>query len=337
MQVGVPREVKPFETRVSLTPYDVITLTKNKIDVYVQAGAGEKAGFTDGEYLQAGAIICDTAKELYQNATLVVKVKEPQQEEFQYITQRHTLFTFFHFAGVPNLKEAMLNARATCIAYETMRDDSGHYPILSLMSIIAGEESVKEGAKFIHTPIQEAIVTVIGVGNVGMAAVQTAKDMGVAKVILIDNNMEKLRQLSQDGYDTVYATPQSITRAMSISNIVVGAIYRVGQQADKIITRKMLEAMQPDSIFVDVAIDQGGMTEESYAQSLGDPIYFYKNTRMYCVPNMPARAPNKASTQLSQAILPYVEEMATNGVDYALTHRDILKRALATKNGMSYI
>lgn len=334
MRVGIPREVKKDEGRVSLVPKDVLSLTGRGVEVYVESGAGASAGFGDGEYVRSGAHLCENSTELYDTADLIVKVKEPQASEYGLIRQDQTLFCFFHFQGVTGLKEAMCASKATCIAYETMYDDAGYMPVLAPMSKIAGEEAVVQGATFLETSIHESVVTIIGAGVVGRSAADTAISMGFQKVILLDNNIEKLHSLNVAGYNTAFASPPNIQRSLVLSQLVVGATHSTGNRAPVVVTKEMLDKLEHRSVLVDVSIDQGGMTEASRATSITEPTYTYNNTVMFCVPNMLGRVPRRASEQLSAAILCYVESLATDGVLAACKKSTVLSRGLAIVDGV---
>ena len=334
-RVGIPREIKTNEGRVSLVPKAVKSLTQNGVKVYVETNAGIKAGYKDEEYVSVGANICHTHKEVFDNSDLIVKVKEPLPEEYDLIKKQHTVFTFFHFAGVPGLLDAMTKSGATCIAYETIQTDDGAFPILAPMSQIAGEEAITQGMKHVSISPENVKVTIIGAGNVGMAALNKAIELGVKKIIVMDNNLERLKHLSKDDIQVSYSSPENLQRALSISNLVVGAVYRNGLMAPKLITRHMLDGMPNDSVFVDVAIDQGGMTEESKPTTIDTPIIKYKDVKLYCVANMPGRVPENASIALSEAVTPFVEQMALLGTPNALLSNQVLNRGLNVKDGMT--
>jgi alanine dehydrogenase len=334
MRVGIPKEVKKDEGRVSIVPKDVKILIEKGIDVYIESGAGTLAGYSDQDYIQEGAIICDDNASLYSVADLIVKVKEPQTSEYGLINSQHTVFSFFHFKGVPGLLEAMCSSRATCIAYETMQDDTGYMPVLSPMSKIAGEEAVMQGITYVTLPLNEIIVTIIGAGVVGRSAADTALDTGVQKVVLLDNNVERLHSLNVAGYNTAFASPPNIQRSLVLSHLIVGAVHSTGQKAPILVTKDMLDKIEHDNVFVDVSIDQGGMTEVSKIMSITDPTYIYNNTTMYCVPNMPGLVQKRASTELSSSIIEYVEQIASKGVRTACDENMVLSRGLAILDGV---
>jgi len=315
--VGIPKEIKINEYRVSMIPEDVYKLTSVGIQVYVQSCAGDNAHFYDNEYLSAGAIICNTIEEIYKNANLIVKVKEPQAEEIELITEKHTIFTFFHFACSSQLLKEMIERKATCIAYETLKNNEGNFPILAQMSKIAGEQSILEANKyrfyFMNNDKEnnkEDIVTIIGVGNVGKAAAYKAKEMNYKTINLIDRDYEKLKDFEKDGFNIYEMNELNLSNLLIKSTIVVGSIYNNGEKAQKLIINDLLVLMPKDSIFMDVAIDQGGMTTKSKPTTFVNPLIKYHNTYIYCVPNIPSNVPHRASINLSNVICPYVISLA---------------------------
>lgn len=327
-KVGIPREIKPNEGRVSLTPSAVKKITALDKLVYVEKGAGNIAGFADSDYKLAGAIICPRHEDIFNESQLIVKVKEPMPSEYKLIQSQHTVFTFFHFAGVPGLLDAMLDTKARCIAYETIFKDDQTHPILAPMSQIAGEEAIIQGSKYIDVSVSQAIVTIIGAGSVGVAAADQAIKDGYSRVILLDKSIERLIDLSDRGYTTAYANPNNIETFLSMSHLVIGAIYVNGKEAPKIITKQLIKTMPQGSCFIDVAIDQGGMTTISKPTTIVDPIIRYKHVNLMCVPNMPGRVPRKASLALSNALLPYVVDLLQN-----IENKE-LQRGLNVQNGI---
>ena len=328
MIVGIPKEVKAYETRVSLIPSAVKDLTSSLIKVYVETNAGKDSGFNDQDYIDAGAQICQTHDEVFDKAELIVKVKEPQPSEFDLITEKHTLFTFFHFAGVPGLEEAMKSKNCTCICYETMQDENGNYPILAPMSMIAGQEAINGGIKYLTRTPQQTIVTIIGAGSVGKAALDRALELDFQKVIILDKNIDKVKELLTYAHNAAYASDDNIKRCLSISHLIVGAVYVRGQGAPKIITNDLLDIIPDEAVFVDVAIDQGGMTNQSFPGTIEDPVSYYKKVKLYCVPNLPARVPHKSTQALSDVVVPYVKLLAINGVKKATAINPVLKSGL---------
>jgi len=320
-RIGIPREQKEFERRVSIVPNDVKRLicdgnSNAIVAIYVQANAGQEAGYSDADYMASGAVIVDTLKHLYENADIIVKVKEPQPAEFPYITSRHTILAFFHFAGNIDLIHAMIASRAKCYAYESIQDDCGVYPILSPMSIIAGKKAMLKADDHLKGDGKRNkynIITIIGVGNVGKAAAEQAILLGYKYINLIDNDYEKIKSIERSNpsiYTAFEMNERNLKKILIFSNIIISSIYTNGRKASSIITNKLLDMMSPTgSIIMDVAIDQGGTTEQSVPTTLRNPFIKYCNTSIYCVPNIPSTEPTEASIKLSNAIYPYLHSL----------------------------
>ena len=328
--IGIPKEIKAFEQRVSMVPDDIKILLENNDDIkiYVQTNAGHNAGYSDNDYIAKGAFILDNIEEIYDKANIIVKVKEPQKKEYTLITSKHTILSFFHFAGNNELIKAMIDSKAKCYAYETIQDDSGLYPILSPMSIIAGKKSMIEADKLIKKKNKYTIITIIGVGNVGKAAAEQAIKLGYQNINLIDNDYEKIKDI-EHGNPTIYKAyemnEKNLKKLLIFSNIVISSIYINGMKAKKIINNELLDLMSHTRpIIMDVAIDQGGTTDQSTPTTLQNPLIKYKNTNIYCVPNIPSTEPIEASIKLSNAIYPYLHSLiATNNVNNAKYLREL--------------
>lgn len=302
--IGIPKEIKHNEKRISLIPNDVKLLIDNNIKVYVESDAGINAGYTNNDYIKHGAIICNTSEELYNLASIIVKVKEPQEEEYKYITDKHVILAFFHFAGNPGLLETMIKNKTTCIAYETIQLNN-IYPILSKMSKIAGEQAIIQGLKYIDNNININI-TIIGGGNVGRAAAIKCKELNYNNITILEKDINKIDILKKENLNAIQINNDELKKYISNSNIIIGCIYNTGKEADKIITNELLDLMPNNSIFVDIAIDQGGMTEQSKPTTIDNPIINYKNIKLYCVPNIPSVIPYDSSIELSNSITPYL-------------------------------
>ena len=320
--IGIPKEIKVFEKRVSIVPNDIKRLLKESPDIiiYVQSDAGEGAGYSNAEYIDCGAIILNNIEDIYEKANIIVKVKEPQIIEYNLIKSKHTILSFFHFAGNNELIDAMCKSKAKCYAYETIQNDNGIFPILSPMSIIAGKKSMIEADKFINLKRSQGIykytiVTIIGVGNVGKAAAEQAALLGYQNINLIDNNYEKIKNIENENpliYKSYEMNDKNLKKLLIFSNIVISSIYSNGMKASKIINNELLELMsRTGPIIMDVAIDQGGTTEQSFPTTLENPIIKYKNTNIYCVPNIPSTEPTEASIKLSNAIYPYLYSLVS--------------------------
>ena len=322
--VGIPKEIKEFERRVSLVPSDIrrlldaaaATAATAPITVYVETNAGYEAGYSDKDYVASGAIILNNIKDIYEKSNIIVKVKEPQLPEYGLITSSHTVLSFFHFAGNSRLVDAMVESRAKCYAYETIKDDKGHYPILSPMSIIAGKKAMVEADRHLKKKRKKniyTIITIIGVGNVGKAAAEQAILLGYHNINLIDNDYQKIKEMEQSNptiYKAYEMNDKNLKKLLIFSNVVISSIYTNGMKASHIITNELLDLMKhTGAIIMDVAIDQGGTTEQSTPTTLKHPIIRYKNTSIYCVPNIPSTEPTEASIKLSNAIYPYLHSL----------------------------
>lgn len=319
--IGIPKEIKSGEGRVSLIPNDVERLVAKGYEVYFQKGAGYQASYLDIDYISKGAKLCDTIEEIYDRVTLIVKVKEPQPSEFPLITNKHTIFTFFHFAGNPKLLERMIESGATCYAYETIsiyNDGIYYYPILAPMSKIAGEQALCEANKFIsHNKtlhVMNIPISIIGVGNVGTAAMNAAIKLGYKNIILIDKDYDKICKIQKENSNIINVYEMNEANLEMIAKksiIIIGSVYNHGEKASKVFTNELLELMPNDSILMDVAIDQGGVCVQSRPTTFDSPIIKYKQMNLYCVPNIPSCVPRKASKYLSNAIVEYVDIIAS--------------------------
>ncbi|SHM12149.1 alanine dehydrogenase [Vreelandella subglaciescola] len=333
MHVAVPKEIKNHEYRVALTPAGARELLEHDHEVSVQAGAGEGAGFDDADYRAAGARIEGDVDALWQNAGLILKVKEPQPEEVARLTPEHTLFTYLHLAAEETLTRGLMQSGATCIAYETVIDGRGGLPLLAPMSVVAGRMAVQAGAHSLEKAqggagvllpgvpgVAPANVSVIGGGVVGESAARMAWGLG-ANVRILDTSLARLTELDnryQGAISTVYATTEALDRAVRESDLIVGAVLLPGAAAPKLISRAMLADMQPGSVLVDVAIDQGGCFETSRPTTHAEPIYVVDGIVHYCVANMPGAVARTSAQALTNATLPFVLALADKGWKQAL-------------------
>jgi alanine dehydrogenase len=338
LSIGIPKEIKACENRVSLVPDDVKTIIDYGIQVYFQKGAGINSGYKDYEYVEVGTIMVETLEEIYKVAKLIVKVKEPQESEYPLINNTHTVFTFFHFASNQNLRYSMKKSEAKCYPYEiiNIKKDNGdiYYPILSNMSVIAGEQALVEADLFIKYNMDsfsyDIPITIIGVGNVGISAMKLAISKGYNNINLIDNNYEKIAIIKSD-YDnianiSIYSmNNDNLLFLMQKSIITIGSIYNTGKEVERLLTNSILDSMPNGAIIMDVAIDQGGITEQSKPTTKEDPIIQYKHVNIYCVPNIPSSAPRKASILLSNSIVNYVKAIASSKHD---TYPELLSEIL---------
>lgn len=349
MKIGVPKEIKNNEFRVSLTPASVKILVDQSHDVYVQSMAGDAIGFTDNDYLNSGAVILNSAKEVFESTTLIVKVKEPMPEEFQYINETHTLFTYLHLAGEPEQAAGLVATGATGIAYETVTAEDGTMPLLAPMSAIAGQLSVIVGSYHLLRPnkgmgtligafndIEPRVVTVIGAGVAGTEAIEKAIS-NKAYLKIIDLSEKRLNELKgiygTDNIDYILSTESSIEEAIKDSDLVIGAVYVIGKQAPKVVKNNMLENMKSGAVMVDISIDQGGCFESSRPTTHDEPTYLHNGVLHYCVTNMPGAVPLTATEALNKATLSYVLELANKGIEIALSENLHLANGLNIKNG----
>lgn len=328
MIVGILKEIKAEENRVSMTPAGVEIMTRNGHQVLVQSSAGEGSGFDDDSYILAGAEIIDTPQEIYDKSEMVMHVKEPQPSEFGMIREGQIVFTYFHFAADLNLTTECLKTKSIAIAYETIEAKDGSLPLLTPMSEVAGRMSVQEAAKYLEraqggrgillggvTGVQPATVLVIGGGVVGTNAAMMACGLG-AKVYVLDRNLERLRHLSEimpKNCFPIMSTPATIRDLVQEADVVIGAVLLPGAKAPMLVTREMLWTMKKGAVMVDVAIDQGGCFETSKPTTHGNPTYEVDGIIHYCVANMPGAVPITSTMALTNATLPYALSIANNG------------------------
>lgn len=327
--VGVPAEVKQDEGRVAVTPDGVRELRTRGIDVLVESGAGAGAAFTDDEFAGAGAKVVDDPGELWERADLVCKVKEPQPHEYAHLREDQILFAYLHLAAYPHVADALLESGTTAIAYETVTDAHGRLPLLAPMSEIAGRMAVQIGAHLLERPnggrgvllggapgVRPGRVVVLGAGIVGWNAARVAAGME-AQVDLLDLDLARLRELDmfQVGRITTLASNRGlIERALSRADLVVGAVLVPGGRAPVVVEEQMVGAMQPGSVIVDIAIDQGGCVATSRETTHADPTFVVDDVIHYAVGNMPGGVPRTSTQALANATLPYLIELAHHGL-----------------------
>lgn len=346
MRVGVVKEIKPDENRVALTPAGVESFKDQGHNVIFESGAGAGSGFSDHEYIEAGAACSRTAEEVWSGADMVMKVKEPQPSEISLIRKEQIVFTYFHFAASEPLTRAMLDSGAICIAYETIVGKDGSLPLLTPMSEVAGRMAVQEAAKYAERTqggrgillggvpgVQPATVVVLGGGTVGTHAAQMASGLG-AKVYLLDTSLERLRHLSEvmpKNCFPLMSSPATIRELIQEADVVIGAVLLHGAKAPKLVTRDMLKTMKPGAVLVDVAIDQGGCFETSRATTHSDPIYDVDGVVHYCVANMPGAVPLTSTVALTNATLPYALQIASQG------WRDVARNNPGVRAGLNVV
>jgi alanine dehydrogenase len=348
MIIGVPKEIKDHESRVALVPSGVTALREAGHQVLVETRAGEASSLNDGEYQQAGATIVNRAADVWSQADLVVKVKEPQKSEYGFFRPGLTLFTYLHLAPLPELTDQLLASQVSGIAYETIREADGSLPLLTPMSEVAGRMSVQVGAQYLERPnggrgvliggipgVAPANVVVLGGGIVGANAAKIAVGMG-AHVTIIDRNLNRLRQLD-DVFDNTIVTLASnvwtIGEACKAADLVIGAVLIPGASAPKLVRREMIANMKPGAVVVDVAIDQGGCFETSHATTHTDPVYFVDGVLHYCVSNMPAAVPHTSTFGLTNATFPYLLQLANRGLERACAESQALREGVNTYKG----
>jgi alanine dehydrogenase len=343
MRVGVPTEVKADEYRVALTPTGARELVDAGHEVVVQRGAGEGSAILDSDYEAQGARMVADTEAVYDEARLIVKVKEPQAEELGLLGPGHTLFTFLHLAPAPALTRALCDSGATCIAYETVEDARGKLPLLAPMSEVAGKIATQAGAFMLEKPlggrgvllggvpgVAAANVLVIGGGVVGMNAAFIAIGME-ADVFVFDRDVDRLRELDVTfggRCSTVFSSTLEIEARLGTADLVIGAVLIHGARSPQVVSREQLGLMKPGAVLVDVSIDQGGCFETSRPTTHSEPTYEVDGIRHYCVTNMPGAVPVTATYALTNATMPYVGALASLGVRGAAAADPGLKRGI---------
>jgi len=329
LTVGVPREVKDGEYRVAVTPDGVHELEVHDVPVLVETGAGADSRIDDREYRDAGAEIVPSAEDLWERSDLVLKVKEPQDEELARLRPGLVLFTYLHLAAYPHVAEALLERKVTAVAYETVQLASGALPLLAPMSEVAGRMAPQIGARFLERGqggrgvllggapgVRPARVVVLGAGNVGWNAAWIAQGME-AEVLLFDKNLDRLRfvdQVHRGRIMTLASTRGAVARAVTDADLVIGAVLVPGGRAPVVVTEAMVHAMRPGSVIVDCAVDQGGCVETTRETTHADPVYEEHEVLHYAVGNIPGAVPVTSTFALTNATLPYAAALATIGV-----------------------
>jgi alanine dehydrogenase len=328
MTIGVPKEIKSHENRVALTPAGTQELVKRGHTVYIQKSAGSGSGFSDEDYQQAGALMLETAEEVFRRAEMIIKVKEPIEPEYALIRKEQLVFTYFHFASSETLTRAMMESGAICLAYETVERTDGSLPLLIPMSEVAGRMAVQEGAKYLEKPlkgrgillggvpgVKPAKVLILGGGVVGTNAAKIAAGMG-ADVTILDVNINRLRYLDDvmpENVHTMVSNEYVIRELVRDADLIIGGVLIPGAKAPKLITRDMLKTMRPGTVLVDVAVDQGGCIETCTPTTHENPTYVIDDVVHYCVANMPGAVPYTSTLALTNATLPYAIKLANMG------------------------
>jgi alanine dehydrogenase len=361
MLVGVPKEIKNHEYRVGLTPPSVRELVGRGHQVLVQAGAGAEIGLSDEQYTAAGAAIVASAKEIFERADMIVKVKEPQPQECAMLRPGQILYTYLHLAPDPEQTAALVKSGAVCIAYETITGAGGGLPLLAPMSEVAGRMSIQAGASHLEKSkggmglllggvpgVAPGHVVIIGAGVVGTNALQMAVGTG-ARVTVLDKSIDRLRQLDLvygNRIATLYSNAHALEEAVLSADLVIGGVLVPGAAAPKLVTRDMVSRMKKGAVVVDVAIDQGGCFETSHATTHADPTYVVDGVVHYCVANMPGAVARTSTFALNNATIGHAVALATKGWRQALRDDPHLKNGLnvcqgkvtyaAVANGLGY-
>ncbi|MBC7486447.1 MAG: alanine dehydrogenase [Cytophagaceae bacterium] len=348
MKIGIPKEIKQGEYRVSTTPGGVKELCQLGHQVQVEKNAGTGSGFTDGDYQKAGATIADTTEEVFANNILIVKVKEPLATEYALLKEHHILFTYLHLASSLPLTQALMKSGATCIAYETVEKSDRSLPLLAPMSEVAGRMATQQGAWFLEKQnggkgvllggvpgIPAAKVVVLGGGTVGTQAARIAAGMG-ANVWILDVNFSRLRYLDEvmpKNVQTLVSNQSHIEQALLNADLIIGAVLVPGDKAPVIVSAAQIKTLAPGTVVVDVAIDQGGCIETTRATSHKDPVYEVNGVLHYCVPNMPGAVPRTSTMALSATTLPYIKQIADKGWEEATKANPELAKGLNVVKG----
>ncbi|ERI03072.1 alanine dehydrogenase [Bacillus thuringiensis] len=348
MRIGIPTEIKNNENRVAMTPAGAVHLVQNGHEVFVQKGAGLGSGFTDEEYVQAGAKLVETAEEAW-NQDMVMKVKEPVASEYGYFREGLILFTYLHLAPEPELTKVLIDNKVASIAYETVQLDNRSLPLLAPMSEVAGRMAAQIGAQFLEKNkggkgillagvpgVKRGKVTIIGGGQAGTNAAKIAVGLG-ADVTIIDLSAERLRQLDDifgNQVKTLMSNPYNIAEAVKESDLVIGAVLIPGAKAPKLVTEEMIQSMEPGSVVVDIAIDQGGIFETTDRITTHDnPTYEKHGVVHYAVANMPGAVPRTSTLALTNVTVPYAVQIANKGYKDACLGNSALLKGINTLDG----
>ena len=333
MKIGVPKEIKPQENRIGLTPDSVKQLTSNGHEVLVENNGGFEAGFENEHYISAGAKIIDKAEDIFNDAEIIVKVKEPLSNEVKMIRENQIVFTYLHLAAAKELTEGLVKSKSICIAYETVTDNNGRLPLLAPMSAVAGRMSVQAGAHCLEKNqkgrglllggapgVEGGKVVILGGGVVGENAAIIATGMR-AKVHIVDKSEKRLQELSKMFGDKIIpelSGKNDFNKLIASADLIIGGVLIPGAEAPKLITKPMLKNMKRGSVIVDVAIDQGGCVETSKPTTHAEPTYIVDDVVHYCVANMPGGVPRTSTLALNKATLPFLMKLADNGYQKAL-------------------
>jgi len=348
MQIGIPKEIKDNEFRTAVVPNGVRALVEAGHRVYVEAGTGLGSGISDEEYKEAGAVIAESASGVYGKADLVVKVKEPQYNEFCFMRDGMMLFTFLHLAANESVAKSLLRAGATALAYETLETDIGSRPILNPMSEIAGKLSVQIGARYLQKPeggagvllggaagVPKGRTVILGLGMVGANAARVALALG-SEVIAIGKNIDRMSKVNKTlgkGLMCLQSTETNIKESINRCDLLIGAVHITGEKTPRLVSREMVGAMKKGSVIVDVSVDQGGCIETIHPTTHSQPVYDVDGVLHYGVANMPGAVPRTATFALSGAALPYIMKIASKGLKTAAKADPAIRRAVNITKG----
>jgi len=335
MKIGVPKEIKPQENRIGLTPESAKLLVSNGHEVLIENNGGFEAGFYNSQYKEAGAKIVNKAEDIFNDAEIIVKVKEPLSNEVKMIRENQIIFTYLHLAASKELTEGLIKSKSACIAYETVTDNDGKLPLLAPMSAVAGRMSIQAGAHSLEKNqkgrglllggapgVDPANVVILGGGVVGENAALIATGMQ-AKVYIVDKSKKRLQQLKNIFGDKIIpqlSEKTDLKKLVSQCDLLIGGILIPGAEAPKLVTRDMLKIMKRGSVIVDVAIDQGGCVETSKPTTFADPTYIVDDIVHYCVANMPGGVPRTSTLALNKATLPFLSKLAKDGYQKVLNN-----------------
>lgn len=349
MIIGIPKETKEGENRVSITPAGVHALVEDGHTVLLEKDAGTGSGLSNEEYANEGAEITESAKKIFARADMIVKVKEPLEKEWSLLREGQVLFTYLHLASSEKLTKALLESKVTGIAYETMEDSDGKLPLLIPMSEVAGRISVQTAMRFLESDyggrgvllsgvpgVPPGEVVIMGCGIVGLNAAQIASGLG-AHVTVLDishNRLKYVEDIMRGRVMTVYSTKYTIQKAVEYADVLIGAVLVPGAKAPVLVTEQMVARMKPGSVIIDVSIDQGGCVETIRPTSHGEPIYKLYDVIHYAVPNMPASVPRTSTFALTNATLPYIRAIASLGVKKAASIDPVIASGINLKNGV---
>ena len=333
MKIGVPKEIKPQENRIGLTPESVKILASNGHEVLIENNGGFEAGFYNDQYKNAGAKIIDRAEDIFNDSDIIVKVKEPLLNEVKMIRENQIVFTYLHLAAAEELTKGLINTKSICIAYETVTDEIGRLPLLAPMSAVAGRMSIQAGAHSLEKNqkgrglllggapgVEPANVVILGGGVVGENAALIATGMR-AKVHIVDKSLTRLKQLEEIFGDKIipqHSDKTDLKKLVSECDLLIGGVLIPGAEAPKLVTKEMIKNMKRGSVIVDVAIDQGGCVETSKPTTHANPTYIVDDVVHYCVANMPGGVPRTSTLALNKATLPFLSKLANDGYEKAL-------------------